>query len=192
MKNLFTAMFVMSFFLLVFTGCGKELNDENFADFYLETYDKDKEYTDELAEEYGWSHVDLGRYLEELKGDDERATFVYQTIAERNREAAEVIRYNEGIRPHFNLKLNDVNFVEFWLKSFEVETEREAKMLAEDYGWTDEDLNNYFEELEANKTRADTLIKSVTDKNEDAGFALELTLFPDQAFERLLRESGNL
>jgi len=80
-------------FLLGFSGCGKVLNDENFVDFWVETYDKDYKYTEELAEDYGWSHVDRVRYLEELKGDDERATFVYEAVAEKNEDAAYLLEF---------------------------------------------------------------------------------------------------
>jgi len=78
--------------------------------------------------------------------------------------------------------LNDENFAAFWLEAFKVETEADAQKLADDYGWTDEELEKYFDELKGNERRADKLIDAVAEKNEDAAFALEMTLFPDRAF----------
>lgn len=89
-------------------------------------------------------------------------------------------------------ELNDENFAAFWLEAFKVETEADAQKLADDYGWTDEDMDKYFEELKADEPRADKLIESITEKNEDAGFALELTLFPDRAFGNLMEGLGDL
>jgi hypothetical protein len=87
-------------------------------------------------------------------------------------------------------ELNDENFAEYWLEAFKVENEADAQKLADDYGWTAEDLNKYFEELKGDEERADKLIDSISEKNEDAGFALELTLFPDRAFEGLMDDLG--
>jgi hypothetical protein len=89
-------------------------------------------------------------------------------------------------------ELNDENFAEFWLEAFKVETEEDAQKLADDYGWTDEDMDKYFEELMADEARADKLIDSIAEKNEDAAFALELTLFPDRAFGDFMDELGDL
>ena len=83
-------------------------------------------------------------------------------------------------------ELNDENFAAYWLDAFKVETEEDAQKLADDYGWTAEDMDKYFEELKADEARADKLIDSVAEKNEDAAFALELTLFPDRAFGSLM------
>ncbi|HUT99192.1 MAG TPA: hypothetical protein VM054_08965 [bacterium] len=89
-------------------------------------------------------------------------------------------------------ELNDENFAAFWLDAFKVENEADAQKLADDYGWTDEDMDKYFEELKADEARADKLIASISEKNEDAGFALELTLFPDRAFGSLMEGLGDL
>jgi hypothetical protein len=89
-------------------------------------------------------------------------------------------------------ELNDENFAAFWLEAFKVETEADAQKLADDYGWTDEDMDKYFEELKADEPRADKLIASINEKTEDAGFALELTLFPDRAFGNLMEGLGDL
>ncbi|MCX7021915.1 MAG: hypothetical protein NTW26_06545 [bacterium] len=89
-------------------------------------------------------------------------------------------------------ELNDENFATFWLDAFKVENEADAQKLADDYGWTDEDMNKYFEELKADETRAGKLIDSIAEKNEDAAFALELTLFPDRAFGGLMEGLGDL
>jgi hypothetical protein len=82
-------------------------------------------------------------------------------------------------------ELNDENFATYWLEAFKVENEADAQKLADDYGWTADDMNKYFEELKADQPRADKLIESINAKNQDAGFALELTLFPDRAFQGL-------
>jgi len=79
-------------------------------------------------------------------------------------------------------ELNDENFAAFWLEAVEVESEADAQKLADDYGWTDEQMEKYFEELKADEERADKLIDSVAEKNEEAAFALEMTLFPERAF----------
>ena len=89
-------------------------------------------------------------------------------------------------------ELNDENFAEFWLEAFKVENEADAQKLADDYGWTDEDMDKYFDELMADEPRADKLIDSIAEKNEDAAFALELTLFPDRAFGDFMDSLGDL
>jgi len=89
-------------------------------------------------------------------------------------------------------ELNDENFAEFWLEAFKVENEEDAQKLADDYGWTDEDMDKYFDELMADEPRADKLIDSIAEKNEDAAFALELTLFPDRAFGDFMDSMGDL
>jgi hypothetical protein len=82
-------------------------------------------------------------------------------------------------------ELNDENFAAYWLEAFKVENEADAQKLADDYGWTADDLNKYFEELKADEARADKVISSISETNKDAAFALELTLFPDRALQGL-------
>jgi len=81
--------------------------------------------------------------------------------------------------------LNDENFAAYWLEVFKVENEADAQKLADDYGWTAEDMDKYFEELKADEARADKLIDSISAKDAVAASTLELTLFPDRAFEGL-------
>jgi len=82
-------------------------------------------------------------------------------------------------------ELNDENFAAYWLEVFKVENEADAQKLLDDYGWTAEDMDKYFEELKGDQERADKLIDSISAKDAVAASTLELTLFPDRALESL-------
>ncbi len=79
-------------------------------------------------------------------------------------------------------ELNDDNFVDYWVDLFNVENVDDAEKIADDYGWSGEDLDKYFEELMEDEERADKVIEAIEEKDEDAAWALEMTLFPDRAF----------
>lgn len=79
-------------------------------------------------------------------------------------------------------ELNDDNFVDYWVDIFNVESVDDAEKIADDYGWSGEDLDAYFDELMEDEERADKVIEAIEEKDEDAAWALEMTLFPDRAF----------
>ncbi len=79
-------------------------------------------------------------------------------------------------------ELNDDNFVDYWVDIFNVESVEDAEKIADDYGWSGEDLDKYFDELMEDEERADAVIEAIEEKDEDASFALEMTLFPERAF----------
>ncbi|MCK4595073.1 hypothetical protein KAU45_11265 [bacterium] len=79
-------------------------------------------------------------------------------------------------------ELNDDNFVDYWVDIFNVESVEDAEKIADDYGWSGEDLDKYFDELMEDEERADAVIEAIEEKDEDAAFALEMTLFPERAF----------
>ncbi len=79
-------------------------------------------------------------------------------------------------------ELNDDNFVDYWVDIFNVESVDDAEKIADEYGWSGEDLDAYFEELMEDEERGDAVIEAIEEKDEDAAWALELTLYPDRAF----------
>jgi hypothetical protein len=81
-------------FLLGFSGCGKELNDENFADFWVEySAAKGDAAQEKVMDSYGWTKEQMDIYFEELKGNEERADRLIDTIAEENEQSASTLEY---------------------------------------------------------------------------------------------------
>jgi hypothetical protein len=96
---------------LVLGGCDKELNDENFADFWLEA---DSLWGDDavtivglrlkvlntvgetanamarekILESYGWSDYELNAYLKSLIKDQERVGELYNLLETKDKQAA--------------------------------------------------------------------------------------------------------
>ena len=85
-----TLMFVLAAVLgLMLTGCGKELNDENFVAYWLDSYDvTNEEEAQKVADEYGWSGEELDDYFVELEDDEERAEKVIDMVAEKDEAAS--------------------------------------------------------------------------------------------------------
>jgi len=82
-------------------------------------------------------------------------------------------------------ELNDENFADFWvdvgkqMRSGEIKNMGDIIKLADDdYGWAEEDMNNYCYELMDDEERADNVIKAVVEKDEDIAFVLGQVLFP--------------
>ncbi len=73
-------------------------------------------------------------------------------------------------------ELNDENFVEFWIKSYNIENEEEAQKVADEYGWSQEDMDNYYDELADDPDRAEKVVDMVAEKDEDAAFVLAMSL----------------
>ncbi|MCK4594236.1 hypothetical protein KAU45_07025 [bacterium] len=86
-KFLFLA--VLTAFLISLVGCGKELNDENFVDFWIEYMAaEDDEAEEKVMDSYGWTEDELDAYIEGLAEDEERVEKIYEALMEKDEEAA--------------------------------------------------------------------------------------------------------
>jgi len=135
MKKLSIAVVVITGALL-FTGCSRELNDENFVDFWLEAY-KGEEDVQKLRDDYGWTAEDMSNYFEELKGDEERADKLIEAVAEKDEDAAFAL--GRAFYP-----LDDERFVWVWLNTYDIRDDEEANTAAlKEYYLTPDDIGTY-------------------------------------------------
>ncbi len=79
-------------------------------------------------------------------------------------------------------ELNDENFVDYWIASVNAGTEEDAAAIADEYGWTTEEVDAYLEELGDDEDRAEKVIEDVEAKDEAAAFALAMALGFDSIF----------
>jgi hypothetical protein len=88
MRNLLLIA-VLAAFLIGFTGCGKELNDENFADFWVEySAAADDTAQEKVMDSYGWTEEDLDAYVKELTADEGRVQKLYEVLKAKDENAA--------------------------------------------------------------------------------------------------------
>ncbi|MCX7021917.1 MAG: hypothetical protein NTW26_06555 [bacterium] len=80
---------VLTAFLAGFSGCGKELNDENFAGFWVEySAAADDAAQQKVMESYGWTEGDLDAYVKELTADEGRVQKLYEALKAKDENAA--------------------------------------------------------------------------------------------------------
>jgi len=71
--------------VLLFVSCGVELNDENFADYWvgLQTMSMDESLSD-----YGWTQEEVNDYWEEILSNPNRQIEFYYELVVKDREVA--------------------------------------------------------------------------------------------------------
>jgi|GEM_PF-4786699 len=162
---------VLTAFVLGFSGCGKELNDESFADFWVEySAAADDTAQEKVMDSYGWSEEDLDAYVEDLSTDEERVQNLYEALKAKDENAAlaftflivpdEVldgadmgdlgtIPYVEGTGTE--VPMTDELLAELFVKIYPEEPNSPAALaIYPDYGVTGEQVEMYFDAVAGN------------------------------------------
>ncbi len=165
-KLLFLAVFTA--LLLVFTGCGKELNDESFVDFWVEYTAAEGDVAQEkVMDSYGWTEEDLDAYIEGLTEDEERVGKIYEAMMEKDEEAAfaftflvvpedafdemfleelDAIPYLEG--GAYDVPITDGLMAQLFVSIYpENPNSPAAQPILEGYGVTQEQVEEYFDAM---------------------------------------------
>jgi hypothetical protein len=152
---------VLTAFLVGFSGCGKELNDENFADFWIEySAAADDTAQEKVMDSYGWTEEDLDAYVKELTTDEGRVQKLYEALKAKDENAALAftflivpdealgttpedlgnIPYVEGSTPMTDELLAEL-FVKIYPENYNSQA---AEAIYPDYGVTEPQVEAYF------------------------------------------------
>jgi hypothetical protein len=155
--------------LLGLTGCGKELNDETFVDFWLEYTGAESDTAEEeVMDSYGWTEDELDAYVEELSADEGRVQKMYEVLMEKDEEAALAFTFLVVPQDEFNemvlggleealgelgevveeVPMTDELLAELFVKIYpENPNSPLAQPIYEEYGVTGEQVEGYFDEM---------------------------------------------
>jgi hypothetical protein len=155
---------VLTAFLVGFTGCGKELNDENFADFWIEySAAADDTAQEKVMDSYGWTEEDLDAYVKELTADEGRVQKLYEALKAKDEKAALDFTFlivPEGVLDDATLgdlgnipyvegggtAMTDALLAELFVKIYPEEPNSPAALaIYPDYGVTGEQVEGYFD-----------------------------------------------
>ncbi|HUT99190.1 MAG TPA: hypothetical protein VM054_08955 [bacterium] len=151
-------------FLVGFTGCGKELNDENFADFWVEySAAADDTAQEKVMDSYGWKEDDLDAYVKELTADEERVQKLYDALKAKDENAALAFTFlivpgevldgaipgDLGAIPYVEggtTAMTDALLAELFVKIYPEEPNSPAALAVyPEYGVTGEQVEGYFD-----------------------------------------------
>jgi hypothetical protein len=157
---------VLTALLVGFTGCGKELNDGNFVNFWLELVKVDsQEEADKILDDYGWTDEEFETYFNELMADEERVDKLIVSIAEKNEDAAFAL-----LTVFVGAKIDDAKFVEVWLKTFdEMDDEAAYATALKEYDLTPDDINAFIKNMLNDEDRLQKITADITNKDIGAG-----------------------
>lgn len=71
-------------------------------------------------------------------------------------------------------ELNDETFADFWIEYWHAETDAAERAVEEKYGFSERELEKFYEELIENESRFEKVVERISAKDEEAaaGFAL--------------------
>jgi hypothetical protein len=158
---------VLTAFMLGFSGCGKELNDESFAEFWVEySAAEDDAAQEKVMDSYGWSEQDLDAYVADLSADKERVQNLYEALKAKDENAALAFTFLivpdedlDGVTPadlgnvpyvegDAEVPMTDELLAELFVKIYPEEPNSPmAQPIYAEYGVTQEQVEGYFDEM---------------------------------------------
>jgi hypothetical protein len=156
---------VLAAFLVGFTGCGKELNDESFADFWVEySAAADDTAQEKVMDSYGWTEEDLDAYIKDLTADETRVQNLYEALKAKDENAALAFTFlivpEGGMGPtpedlgnvpyvegsDAEVQMTDELLAELFVKIYPEEPNSPTALaIYPDYGVTAEQVEGYFD-----------------------------------------------